>query len=56
MKVELIKEEKYNETNYWVKVDGSYVAHRNTYEEAKEEFDKASSFIPTQTILETKEI
>jgi bacterioferritin (cytochrome b1) len=56
MKVELIEEVKYNETIYWVKVDGFYVANKMTYEEAKEEFEKASTFIPTITILETKEI
>ena len=56
MKVELIEEVKYNETIYWVKVDGLYVANKKTYEEAKEEFEKAATFVPTTTILETKEI
>jgi hypothetical protein len=56
MKVELIEEVKYNETIYWVKVDGLYVANKKTYEEAKEEFDKAASFEPKETILEEKEI
>jgi hypothetical protein len=56
MKVELIEEVKYNETIYWVKVDGLYVANKKTYEEAKEEFEKAATFTPTTTILETKEI
>jgi hypothetical protein len=56
MKVELIEEVRYNETIYYVKVDGSYVAKKNTYEEAKEEFDKAFTFVPKTTILEVKEV
>jgi len=56
MKVELIEEVKYNETIYWVRVDGLYVANKKTYEEAKEEFEKAATFTPRTTILETKEI
>jgi len=56
MKVELIEEQKYNETIYWVKVDGLYVANKKTYEEAKEEFDKAVCFTPKETVLESKEI
>jgi hypothetical protein len=56
MKVELIEEVKYNETIYWVKVDGLYVANKKTYEEAKEEFEKAANFIPKTTVLEIKEI
>ena len=56
MKVELIEEVKYNETIYWVKVDGLYVANKKTYEEAKEEFEKAATFVPKTTILESKEI
>jgi len=56
MKVELIEEQAYNGTKYWIKVDGLYVANKKTYEEAKEEFEKAATFTPTTTILETKEI
>lgn len=56
MKVELIEEELYNETIYWLRIDGSYVAKKKTYEEAKEEFDKAINFQPKTTILESKEI
>jgi hypothetical protein len=56
MKVELIEEQRYNETWYFVKVDGSYVAGKKTYEEAKEEFDKAASFVPKLTVLEVKEV
>lgn len=56
MKVELIEEVKYNETIYWVKVDGLYVANKKTYEEAKEEFEKAANFVPKTTVLESKEI
>jgi hypothetical protein len=56
MKVELIEEVRYNETIYYVKVDGSYVAKKNTYEEAKEEFDKAFTFVPKTTVLEVKEV
>ena len=56
MKVELIEEELYNETIYWLRIDGSYVAKKKTYEEAKEEFDKATNFQPKTTILESKEI
>ena len=56
MKVELIEEVKYNQTIYWLRIDGSYVAKKKTYEEAKEEFDKAINFQSKTTILETKEI
>ena len=56
MKVELIEEELYNGTIYWLRIDGSYVAKKRTYEEAKEEFDKAINFQPKTTILESKEI
>lgn len=56
MKVELIEEELYNETIYWLRIDGSYVSKKKTYEEAKEEFDKAINFQPKTTILESKEI
>ena len=56
MKVELIEEKMYNETIYWLRIDGSYVAKKKTYEEAKEEFDKATNFQPKTTILESKEI
>lgn len=56
MKVELIEEELYNETIYWLRIDGSYVAKKKTYEEAKEEFDKVINFQPKTTILESKEI
>lgn len=56
MKVELIEEELYNETIYWLRINGSYVAKKKTYEEAKEEFDKAINFQPKTTILESKEI
>ena len=54
MKVELIEEVKYNETIYWVKVDGLYVANKKTYEEAKEEFEKAATFVPKQQSLNQK--
>ena len=56
MKVELIEEVKYNETIYWVKVDGLYVANKKTYEEAKEEFEKAACFVGKTTVLEIKEM
>ena len=56
MKVELIEEEFYNQTIYWLRIDGSYVAKKKTYEEAKDEFDKAINFQSKTTILETKEI
>ena len=56
MKVELIEEQAYNGTKYWIKIDGTYQLIFRTYEEAKEEFEKAATFIPTITILETKEI
>ena len=56
MKVELIGEQAYNETKYWLKIDGSYSGIFRTYEEAKEEFDKAASFVPKLTVLEVKEV
>ena len=56
MKVELIEEVKYNEVVYWVKIDDTIVAMKTTYEAAKEEFDKAVTYEPRQTILESKEI
>jgi hypothetical protein len=56
MKVELIEEVKYNETLYWLKIDLSYVGCFKTYEEAKVEFDKAITFTPKETVLESKEI
>jgi len=57
MKVELIEEQKYNELFvYWLRIDGAYVGKFKTYEEAKENFDKAVCFTPKETILETKEI
>lgn len=56
MKVELIEEQAYNETKYWLKIDGSYSGMFRTYEEAKEEFDKAASFVPKLTVLEVKEV
>jgi hypothetical protein len=56
MKVELIEEVKYNETIYWVKIDDTIVAMKTTYEAAKEEFDKAVTYEPRQTVLESKEI
>jgi len=56
MKVELIEEVKYNETLYWLKIDVSYVGCFKTYEEAKVEFDKAITFTPKETVLESKEI
>jgi hypothetical protein len=56
MKVELIEEQAYNETKYWLKIDGSYSGMFRTYEEAKLEFDKAAAFIPKMTVLESKEV
>ena len=56
MKAELIEEQKYNEVVYWLRIDGAYVGKFKTYEEAKENFDKAVCFTPKETILETKEI
>jgi hypothetical protein len=56
MKVELIEEQKYNEVVYWIKIDDTIVAMKTTYEAAKEEFDKAVTYEPSQTILESKEI
>jgi hypothetical protein len=56
MKVQLVEEQKYNETCYWIKIDGIAVCYKKTYEEAKEEFDKAASFEPKETTLEEKEI
>jgi hypothetical protein len=56
MKVELIEEQAYNETKYWLKIDGTYVNKFQTYEEAKEEFNKAVLFTPKETVLESKEI
>ena len=56
MKVELIEEQKYNEVVYWIKIDDTIVAMKTTYEAAKEEFDKAVTYEPRQTILESKEI
>jgi hypothetical protein len=56
MKVELIEEQKYNETVYWLKIENEYVGKFRTYEQAKEEFDKAVCFTPKETVLESKEI
>lgn len=56
MKVQLVEEQKYNETCYWIKIDGIAVCYKKTYEEAKEEFEKAASFEPKETILEEKEL
>jgi hypothetical protein len=56
MKVELIEEQKYNETVYWLKIENEYVGKFKTYEAAKEEFDKAVCFTPKETVLESKEI
>jgi hypothetical protein len=56
MKVELIEEQKYNSTVYWLKIGNEYVGYFLTYEEAKIEFDKAVCFEPRQTVLESKEI
>lgn len=56
MRVELIEEQRYNETWYFVKVDGSYVAGKKSFEEAREEFLKASSFTPKTTVLEVREV
>jgi hypothetical protein len=56
MKVELIEEQKYNETVYWLKIENEYVGKFRTYEAAKEEFDKAVCFTPKETVLESKEI
>jgi hypothetical protein len=56
MKIELIEEEDYDKKNYWIRIDGHYKCVFNTYEEAKEEFNKAVLFTPKDTILDSKEI
>jgi hypothetical protein len=56
MKVELIEEVKYNNTVYWLKIGNEYAGYFLTYEEAKIEFDKAITFTPKETVLESKEI
>ena len=41
---------------YYLKIDGSYHKSFSSYEEAKEEYDKAVSFTFRKTILLSKEV
>jgi len=52
---ELEEENRYDGLHYYLKIDGVYHKAFSTYEEAKEEYDKAVSFT-YKTILESKEV
>jgi len=53
---ELEEENRYDGLHYYLKIDGSYHKSFSTYEEAKEEYDKALNFTYRKTILESKEV
>ena len=53
---ELEEQNRYDGMYYYLKIDGCYHKSFSTYEEAKEEYDKAVSFTFSKTILETKEV
>ena len=53
---ELEEENRYDGLHYYLKIDGSYHKSFSTYEEAKEEYDKAVSFTFSKTIILSKEV
>ena len=53
---ELEEENRYDGLHYYLKIDGVYHKAFSTYEEAKEEYDKALNFTYRKTILESKEV
>jgi hypothetical protein len=53
---EIEEQAKYDGTRYYLKIDGSYVKSFSTFEEAKAEYEEAITWIPTKTILLSKEV
>lgn len=53
---ELEEQAKYDGTRYYLKIDGTYIKSFMTFEEAKAEYDQAISWVPTKTILLSKEV
>ena len=53
---EIEEQAKYDGTRYYLKIDGSYVKSFSTFEEAKAEYEEAITWIPTKTVLLSKEV
>ena len=53
---EIEEQVKYDGTRYYLKIDGSYVKSFSTFEEAKAEYEEAITWVPTKTILLSKEV
>jgi hypothetical protein len=53
---EIEEQAKYDGTRYYLKIDGSYQKSFATFEEAKAEYEEAITWIPTKTILLSKEV
>ena len=53
---ELEEENRYDGLHYYLKIDGSYHKSFSTFEEAKEEYDKAVNFTYHKTVLLSKEV
>ena len=53
---EIEEQVKYDGTRYYLKIDGSYVKSFSTFEEAKAEYEEAITWIPTKTVLLSKEV
>jgi hypothetical protein len=53
---EIEEQAKYDGTRYYLKIDGSYQKSFATFEEAKAEYEEAITWVPTKTILLSKEV
>ena len=53
---ELEEENRYDGLHYYLKIDGSYHKSFSTFEEAKEEYDKAVNFTYHKTVLLSNEV
>jgi hypothetical protein len=53
---EIEEQAKYDGTRYYLKIDGSYQKSFDTFEEAKAEYEEAITWIPTKTVLLSKEV
>ena len=53
---EIEEQVKYDGTRYYLKIDGSYQKSFDTFAEAKAEYEEAIKWVPTKSILLSKEV
>jgi hypothetical protein len=53
---EIEEQSKYDGIRYYLKIDGCYHKSFNTFEEAESAYNEAIAWVPTKTILLSKEV